>query len=122
MQKITINTIQDIIEKSQLANPKVEEAKVIDGSKIHFDDISSISTEEKILGEAIAALTKEELAELFAVMKLGREGGGEYTADFNDLVTEGLKRYDESFVDDIVSNTRLADYLISGLIILKASL
>lgn len=122
MQKITINTIQDIIEKSQLANPKVEVVEVIDGSQIHLDDISAISTEEKILGEAVAALTKEELAELAAVMCLGKEGGGEYTADFNDLVAEGLNRYDESFADNISSNTLLADYLINGLRILKVNL
>lgn len=116
MQSITINTVQDIIEKSQLAYPKTEESEVIIGSEINIDDVLTISAEERVLEETIAALTKEELAELAAIMWLGRGAGGESAADFNDLVADGLGQYNDSFVDYISSKTPLADYLKNGLI------
>lgn len=116
MQSITINTVQDIIEKSQLAYPKTEESEVIRGSEINIDDVLTISAEERILEETVAALTKNELAELAAIMRLGSGFNGEVVEDFNDLITSALGEYHEGFACYIASKTPLADYLKRGLI------
>ncbi|MGP9497053.1 DUF3775 domain-containing protein [Pseudoalteromonas sp. AOP7-A1-14] len=116
MQSITISTIQNIIEKSQLAYPNTGDSAVIKGSEINIDDIFTTSSEERVLEETIAALSKEELAELAAIMWLGRGAGGETAADFDGLVNDALGQYKDSFADYISSKTPLADYLKNGLI------
>jgi hypothetical protein len=115
MQSITIETVLDIIEKSQLAYPQTDESIVISGSEINIDDVLTIPPEERILEETVAALTKEEVAELAAIMWLGRGAGGESVADFNDLVADALGQYNDSFADYISSKTPLANYLKNGL-------
>lgn len=48
MQYITIKTVQDIIEKAQLAYPKTDVVKVISGSEISIDDVLTTSVEETV--------------------------------------------------------------------------
>lgn len=48
-------------------------------------------------------------------MWLGRGACGETTADFNDLVADGLGQYDSYFADYISSKTPLAEYFSNGL-------
>jgi hypothetical protein len=78
---------------------------------MNIDALSTTPLEEKVLEDAITALTKEELAELAAIMWLGR---GE-DADFNDLVAKALGLYDDSFLCYISGKTNLADSLKVGL-------
>lgn len=115
MQHITIKTVQDIIEKAQLAYPKTGVVEVISSLEISIDDVFTTSVEETVLDEAISALTKDELSELAAIMWLGRGAAGETAADFNDLVADGLGQYDSYFADYISSKTPLAEYLKNGL-------
>jgi len=115
MQSITVNTVQDIIKKSQLAYPKTEDSNVICGSAMNLDDVLTIPVEESVLEETVAALTKEELAELAAIMHLGSGFNGEVVEDFSDLVADALGQYHEGFAYYISSKTLLADDLKSGL-------
>ncbi|MCF7512971.1 DUF3775 domain-containing protein [Pseudoalteromonas sp. L23] len=114
MLSISLETVQDIMAKAQLAYPPTNESNVICGKDISIEELSSISDEEKALKEAIAALTNNELAELGALMVLGRGAGGETVADFDDLVAEAPSDT-RAYANYISEKTPLATYLKNGL-------
>jgi len=71
--------------------------------------------EHKRLFEYVASLDEAGLAELYALMLLGRGDGGEQATDWDLLVSLARERQDPSLAHYIADKAPLARYLQDGL-------
>ncbi|MFA0719474.1 DUF3775 domain-containing protein [Vibrio splendidus] len=103
MNNLKISDVQEIITLAQVCYPVGGEPKVLSLSDITFEDAPG----ERELHDKVSSLSSNELAELRALMILGRAAGGETVSDWDGLVSEA------EAVAAVSSNVELVHYVAS---------
>jgi hypothetical protein len=117
--RIDTATVCFIVTKARAFDAKVAPGGMEAGSNAVDDEAMGALENrprdpvEQELRQAIEALNGAELADLTALMRLGRDDGS--IDDWPDLLVEILEEPPERPVDDLVGTPLLGDYLEEGL-------
>ncbi|EJE4697089.1 DUF3775 domain-containing protein [Vibrio sp. Vb2960] len=114
MNNLSIETVHEIIEMAQDCYPTTGRPQVVslsDAVDAAMEELPGTSE----LYEKIASLSSEQLAELQALMLIGRGASEESADDWDNLYTEALASQHAESVDYIASKYPLPSYLQNGL-------
>jgi len=112
MKSLTVADVNEIICLSRFMSDNKKR-----GIKSEFDFLQS--PEEKKLYTKVKSLSSSSLAELCALMWLGREAGGGQVSDWQKLVVSAKSQKGDEGILYITSKSPLARYLENGLKIKK---
>ncbi|MEZ8636855.1 DUF3775 domain-containing protein [Vibrio cyclitrophicus] len=115
MNHLDIAVVHEIIELARLCYPIDGRSQVVSTFRIDVDD----NPETIALYQKVASLSPEELAELRALMLLGRHPNDQTSDDWDDLYTDSLAAQLQASVDYVASKYQLAQYLQNGLTVLN---
>lgn len=114
MNNLDIAVVHEIIELARRCYPVGGRSQVVSTFSIDMDD----NPETIALYQKVASLSPEELAELRALMLLGRHPNDQTPDDWNDLYEGSLAAQQPESVDYVASKYQLAQYLQNGLTVL----
>ncbi|WP_281223606.1 DUF3775 domain-containing protein [Photobacterium sanguinicancri] len=111
MTSLSIDLVNEIIELAIACYPTDGEAAVVSLSNMSFEE----KPEKVALYEKVASLNSNELAELQALMLLGRGADEEQASDWGLLVSGSFASQGSETVSYIASKYQLARYLSQGI-------
>ena len=106
MHFLDIATVHSIIELAKVCYPMKDEPQEVSVSDV-FDSLENPN--ERVLYQQISSLSPDQLAELHALMLIGRNSSGEALEDWNTLCRRVVSP------EYIASKRQLAEYLNHGL-------
>ena len=114
MDYLDITTVRHIIELAEVCYPMGGEPQSVSLSDA-IDMAFVENPNEQALYQYVDSLSSEQLAELRALMLIGREASGEAPESWGVLYSEAIASERSSSVGYVVSKYQLAEYLSDGL-------
>lgn len=118
LKQLELSTVQEVI---RLADRRAKNAQSESGIVLVGDASAGelhLTPEEQELEDYLRRLPGEQMAELMALMWLGRGAGGERKRDYPELVKQASQNLGGA-VGYVAEKTPLADYLRRGLAYLE---
>jgi len=115
MDDLDPTQVHEIIALAQACYPPPQQGAAVSSAEPGAFSGLERRPEERRLFEYISALNENSLAELYALMLLGRGDGGEKAADWDTLVSLARDRQDPMVAHYIADKAPLASYLRDGL-------
>ncbi|MDC5721928.1 DUF3775 domain-containing protein [Vibrio europaeus] len=111
MNYLTIETVREVIELARICYPVTERSQVVSLS----DALEEVPNNTELY-QKVSSLTPDELAELQALMLIGRGASGESADDWGGLYAQARASQGSESVDYVASKYQLPEYLHNGLV------
>jgi hypothetical protein len=117
MKYLQESTVHEVIRLADAAMASRSGEKEIDLSELSTEEFArrlAMTGEERELHNYLKRLPDDQMAELMALMWLGRAAGGERRRDYSELVKHASTNLDHA-ASYLAEKAPLADYLRDGL-------
>ena len=117
MKHLQEATVHEVIRLAETARASEHDDSEVDFGELSAGDLAkqlALTAEERELRNYLQRLPDKQMAELMALMWLGRTAGGERREDYPELVEYALTTLDHA-ASYVAEKAPLADYLRDGL-------